>query len=369
MRLLFYISGHGFGHAARDIEIINAVARRRPDVRVTLRTRVPEWFLRESLEADVDYLPGDVDTGLVQPDGLTIDEDETARQAARFYDTFPSRVSREVDVIRAVDARLVVSDIPPLAIAAADAAGVPSIAVGNFTWDWIYQAYPQLGHEASGVVECIADAYARTSLALRLPFSGGFAAMPHVESAPLVARHARAPRHITRQRLDLHPTERVVLASFGGHGGSISLEPAAASGAFTLVTTSYEANKAATVPSHVRVVSADVLRRADLSYTDLLAACDVVVSKPGYGIVSECMANNVPLLYTLRGRFVEQDVFVRDMPAVLRCRHLEPHDLREGHWVDAIDALLAQPPPPRRMPTTGADVVADRILSFATAGA
>ena len=42
-------------------------------------------------------------------------------------------------------------DIPPLAFAAAAAAGVPAIALCNFTWDWIYGAYPlQLAAAPSG---------------------------------------------------------------------------------------------------------------------------------------------------------------------------------------------------------------------------
>ena len=32
-------------------------------------------------------------------------------------------------------------DIPPLAFAAAHAAGLPSVAVANFTWDWVYEDY------------------------------------------------------------------------------------------------------------------------------------------------------------------------------------------------------------------------------------
>ncbi len=49
---------------------------------------------------------------------------------------------------------------------------------------------------------------------------------------------------------------------------------------------------------------------AGLLYQDLVAAADVVVSKPGYGIVSECVANGTALLYTSRGRFIEYDLFV-----------------------------------------------------------
>ena len=38
--LAFYISGHGFGHASRQIEIINALGVRRPDVHLLVRTTV-----------------------------------------------------------------------------------------------------------------------------------------------------------------------------------------------------------------------------------------------------------------------------------------------------------------------------------------
>ena len=62
---------------------------------------------------------------------------------------------------------------------------------------------------------------------------------------------------------------------------------------------------------------------AGLRYEDLVAAVDVVVTKPGYGIISECIANDTALLYTSRGRFVEYDVMVREMPRVLRCRFLD----------------------------------------------
>ena len=87
-----------------------------------------------------------------------------------------------------------------------------------------------------------------------------------------------------------------------------------------------------------------------------------MVSKPGYGIVSECVANGTALLYTSRGRFVEYDVFVDEMPRVLRCRYISQEDLLAGRWADAIDALLAQPAPPERPRVDGAAIAADEIM-------
>jgi len=49
MPFVFYVSGHGFGHAARATQVVNALARLEPAAPVVIRASVPEWFLRASL--------------------------------------------------------------------------------------------------------------------------------------------------------------------------------------------------------------------------------------------------------------------------------------------------------------------------------
>ena len=40
-----------------------------------------------------------------------------------------------------------------------DLAGVPAVAIGNFTWDWIYAGYPEAIAGAPGLVPAIRDAH------------------------------------------------------------------------------------------------------------------------------------------------------------------------------------------------------------------
>ena len=96
-----------------------------------------------------------------------------------------------------------------------------------------------------------------------------------------------------------------------------------------------------------------------------MAAADVVVSKPGYGIVSECVANGTALLFSSRARFAEEEVFRREMPRVLRCEFIDPDRLRAGDWKRSIDALLDRRAPPEAMRTDGAQVATDAILAAA----
>jgi hypothetical protein len=74
------------------------------------------------------------------------------------------------------------------------------------------------------------------------------------------------------------------------------------------------------------------------------------------------VANGTALLYTSRGRFIEYDLFVAEMPRILRCRYLSQEDLLAGRWADAIEALVAQPAAPATAAVNGAAVAAERIV-------
>jgi L-arabinokinase len=362
MSLVWYVSSHGFGHAVRDVEVLNEIGRCQPDLKIILRGSVPAWFLQSSLRVAVDIQAANVDTGVVQIDSLHIDEEQTAQVAAVFYRGFAGRVEAEADVLRTSACEVVVGDIPPVAFAAAERAGIPSVALGNFTWDWIYGAYPQFDQIAPDVVPTIGTAYSSAALALRLPMHGGFDTMTEVvEDIPHIARRSAQGRQTARTLLGVGAAETIVLASFGGLGLTLDYERIARANPFRLIVTQQESAQAATAPNLIRLSRQEMSQRG-LRYEDLVAASDVVVSKPGYGIVSECIANGAALLYTSRGRFAEQDVFIREMPEALRCRALPQEDLLSGRWRDAVSALLAQDAPARTPSTDGAAVAAAAIL-------
>ena len=133
MSVVFYISGHGFGHASRSIELINAIIDRQPDRRVIVRSQVAAWLFARTAHPAVELHAVETDTGVVQIDSLRLDAAATITRAAAFMRTFEARVDAEAALLRSVGARIVIADLPPLGIAAADAAGVPAVAFGNFT--------------------------------------------------------------------------------------------------------------------------------------------------------------------------------------------------------------------------------------------
>jgi hypothetical protein len=109
-----------------------------------------------------------------------------------------------------------------------------------------------------------------------------------------------------------------VLASFGGYGvQDIDLGHLARLAGWTVVTTSNvharrrdlepddraqavaaDVTGTASLPPTVRFVDERAIYEAGYRYEDIVAAVDAVATKPGYGIIAECVANDTAMIYT-----------------------------------------------------------------------
>jgi len=199
--------------------------------------------------------------------------------------------------------------------------------------------------------------YELADLLLRLPFAGELAAFRRVEELPLVARRARRGRREVRQELGIGDGMRVGLISFGGFGlDTFDLGPLAQLRGWVFL---HEQGLSA-AGDHARAIDAGACY-----YPDLVAAADAVITKPGYGIVSEAIANGTPVLYTPRGDFREQALLVAGLQRYGRAREIDNDRLRGGRWGDDLEALLALPEPVERLPADGELAAADRLAELA----
>ena len=73
MHILCYVSGHGFGHAARVCEVLRALRARRPDVEPMIRSPLARWFFDFNLGGSFEYAHCQLDVGVVQADSLSVD--------------------------------------------------------------------------------------------------------------------------------------------------------------------------------------------------------------------------------------------------------------------------------------------------------
>jgi len=367
--IVFYVSGHGLGHASRTIEVINAILARRPETRVGVRTSAPRWLFDLSVKGKVQFSTLECDTGVVQVDALTLDEADSIRRAAAFHSDLVTRAASETRVLRELGAGLIVGDIPPLAFAVGASAGIASIGLGNFTWDWVYADYPRV-RLAPSLLPAIRGAYAKASMALRLPMWGGFESFSNVKDIPFIARHAAKTREEVAKILKLPAEKPFILSSFGGYGlQSLDTEALTKFKKYTVIQTANvpmsRARSAAALvdkKGSLVTINEEGMYDAGIRYEDLVGAAEAVVTKPGYGIISEAIANDAALLYTSRGHFPEYDILVEEMPKYVRNAFISQDDLFSGKWEPHIDKLLAQPKIKKKPETNGADVAAEILL-------
>lgn len=364
MAVAFCISGHGFGHASRQVEVINALGALAPGLPLHVFTQASRWLLERTLRVPTTLHAWTVDTGAVQRDSLAIDIPATLATAARFEAEADDAAVALARAFRTHDVRVVVCDAPAMPCTAAQHAGVPSVLLANFTWDWIYEDFTADHQGYDDLPARLGARYAQADAAWRLPMHGGFETVRTVLDFPWVARRSRRDPADTRARLGADDGRPLALISFGGYGVADMTLAHHAGAPYRLVLSAGAQHSSTDAPADRIAADRDRLDALGLRYEDLVAACDLVVSKPGYGIVSECVANDTALLYTDRGRFREYPVMVEAMPRVLRCAYIDQHALATRRWDVEVEGLLAQPAPRERPLVNGADVAAGMLSAM-----
>ncbi len=339
--------------------MLRALGRRAPDLRVQIRSAAPARLFLAAMPIPLEIAHQVNDVGVVQSDALTLDGAATLRSYAEFQQGRDAIIDAEVESIRRDGVDLIFGDIPPMASAVGRRAGVPSVAMGNFDWEWIYGEWADEAPEAAHVIDSIRTDYGATDLLLRLPCHDEMLAFPRRVDVPLVGRRAALDRDEARRRAGIPKEARAVLLSFGGMGlGEADLARLARDRDHHYLTV-----------GDIKVVRGTHLEEWELQargllYEDLVGAVDVVVTKPGYGIVSECAVNRSAMLYTRRGAFREYPILVREMQKYFPAAYVDSSDLRRGELVEPLRELAALPWPESPPSTDGAEVVAGRVLDI-----
>ena len=325
------ISGHGFGHATRTIAVLQALGRRL-NLEVVLVTNAPAGLFAESLTMPYRIHAHAVDVGLVQHHALAEDIPATLESLTAFRE----QAKDQVDCIAPLLAgcRLVLCDIAPLGIAAARQAGIPSLLLENFTWDWIYAAYadrwPDFQEHGATLATLFdqADYRIQTQPVCRLT-----ACDCRVEP---VARPMRQPERL-RQRLFLEPGQHLVLLTMGGLGfDRLPLPELLQRPDLVFVLPGWSRENEFT--GNLRFLG----REDSWYHPDLVAAADLVVGKLGYSTVAEAYQAGTPYAYVPRHDFAESAVLAAFVDVHLPSFRIEPEQWESGGWLTALPPLPVQ---------------------------
>ena len=368
-RIAYFVSPHGYGHAARASAVMEAIQRVDPAAHFEIFTQVPRWFFQDSLSGHFGYHPLLTDIGLAQKTSLVEDLPETLQRLDGFLPFDASQIRDIAGQVKHLQCQLVICDIAPMGIAVGREAGIRSVLVENFTWDWIYEGYleyaPDLGRHITYLNElfAMADYHVQTE-PVCLPGQADLTASP-------VGRTIRTSAGQIRQQLGIPDQAKMVMITMGGipwqydfleqlvnHAGVYFVIPGADQGSqVPNVPTSANRSLAGTGPLAGTGGLVLLPHHSDFFHPDLVNAADAVIGKAGYSTVAEVYNAGVPFGYVGRPNFRESKALTAFIKQEMIGLPIKGSQFQNGAWLSSLSDLLALPRVHRNN-SSGADQVA-----------
>jgi hypothetical protein len=267
-------------------------------------------------------------------------------------------LDRERDALQALRADLVLANIGWLPIAAASSLGLPAFGACSLNWADVLRARHPERADVAAVTDWMHEAYSRADALFALEPGMPFERFANRVPVPPIARRGAERRDALREALGVPPATRVMQVAFGGM--PLALDSAAwqlPPGWIAVVLTA----GAADGPS---------ARRGDAlgwPYHDLLASCDLLVAKPGYGTFAEAGFAGRDTLAVPRDDWPEAPYLNDWLGRHARFAPIGMEAVRAGRFEAALERLQAGP---ARTPAhgDGAAVIADAIAARLGAG-
>ncbi|KAH9856604.1 hypothetical protein C2E23DRAFT_866009 [Lenzites betulinus] len=136
--LVYYCSGHGYGHATRVSAFASHLLRLESPPTIHIVSSAPKHVFSDSVALGALYRNANIDPVIVQPLAYRVDRQKSVQVLEKFLEEKDRKVSEESQWLRSIRADCVLSDAAFLGCLAANEAGVPSILITNFSFDSVY---------------------------------------------------------------------------------------------------------------------------------------------------------------------------------------------------------------------------------------
>ncbi|WP_157633637.1 hypothetical protein [Thioflavicoccus mobilis] len=350
--LFIAVTAHGYGHLAQVGPVAQALSDAVPELRITLQGPIAPAFAAARLPRGFRHLETPADVALPMAGPLQVRWEEGLARYSDFDTDHAHRVARQQALLAADPPDLLIADIPWVPLIAARHLGIPSVALCSLNWLDILAQSPVGGRLPASLVAHLHEGYASADLFLRPAPSMPMAWLPNARDiGPIAACRPRRPAAI-RARLGIPDEKRLVLMQFGGTGRLRLDEETPLPASVHILTPDRAAAAGRPDISAIGGPGLDVL--------DVLASCDAVITKPGYGTFAEAACNGIPVLYVPRRDWPEEPPLVEWLTARVPTRAIEPTELAAGRIAAPLEAILAAGPT-TPVPATGIGEAVDLL--------
>jgi len=289
------VSSHGLGHLGQITPVIQGLLEAHPATRAIVRSTHAASVVRSFVGPSIELDTPPPEVTLVMRGPTIIDEAKSAAAYRALHARWDEHLERETARMATLGPAVLVADIPYLSLAAARRLGVPAVALCSLNWLDLYRAYCGRDRDAPAILHTIEAAYRSADVFLQ--------PQPHMPMPDLANRRSIGPvARIGRQRKDeiraalgISQTEQMVLVTFGGIRPEPMLQLPSITGVHWLIGSG---------DSNASAATTDV-SRLDMSFIDVLASSDAVVTKVGYSTFVEAACNGVGIVSAPRADWPE----------------------------------------------------------------
>lgn len=355
MNIGYFVSSHGYGHAARACAVMEKMWELKPG-KFFIFTSVPDWFFHNSLMFSFEYINIQTDVGLVQ--STPFDEDiEKTIVALNDFLPFTNNCESLIQSVSQMKLDLILSDISPLGLWIAKQLGIPAILIENFTWDWIYEIYLDEHPVLNEFISLYREFYKLPDLHFSCEPYCYFSARSIV--VPPVFRDPKSNRETIRYQLGVNDSERLILVTMGG----IPIDQ------LRVDKSPFPKNYKFLIPvNQIQYIHANdniiyLPHNHQYFHPDLVNAADLVIGKLGYSTVAEVYSNSKPFLFIGRKSFRESKVLEKFVLAKIISQEVAQESFFSKTSVELIEELISKHKDMNR-PLNGANLIADIVYQI-----
>lgn len=319
LNILYYISSHGYGHAARAGQVIRELVKEHT---VYVKSTAPKWLFHQVIGTDPFLFPQTFDTGCLQFNNMDVDIETTLGAYKRQSQANKQSLDSELFFIRDKNIELIVSDIPSFPFLIAKKASIPSVFIGNFTWMGIYSFFLKDGFHP--IITELREQYGMADLSLITPLAMDMPELNNQKKINLIARLGNNIRDRLNHDFDIPKANKLVFF-YAGNRGVERIHP-------ELIGKIDEHTFISFCPLDSQPANYILLKSVGYAHEDIMASSDIALIKPGYGMVSEALVNNVPIIYPPREDFAEYHAFVKEFEISGGTRLISRDDFSMGNW-------------------------------------
>jgi hypothetical protein len=353
--LLVDISGHGFGHLAQASAVLNHLYTQKHPLQITIRTTLSEDIVRKRVHAPFQYCYYEQDRGMIMHSAIATDAELSLKWYQDFHHHYDERLQQAIKDQEKLKPDLLFSDIPYLGLDAASHLGIPSIAMCSLNWAHIFYAYCKGKPHADVIYEQILSAYNKALYFLQPEPSMPMPGLHNTKCIPPIGARGTNRRN---RLLALNPgyTHNTHFVLVGLGGIPIDFTHQLLPQLPDVIWVMPDDNSAA---GRQDCISLDQL---DMSYIDILASMDLVLTKTGYGTQVEAVNNQTPIICIERKDWPEEPALFSWSESAGYFRKIALEKLQSDEFQHILSTLLQQKWEKPHIKATGDQVAADILM-------